>query len=66
MKRAIELLHEPVPGDGDSLGCLPGVAPHHGHQVPPEALQAEAGQAQAVRGLLLQPRVSVTIPGWSM
>ena len=48
--------------DGHRLRCLRVMAGQDGQQLPPEALQAEAGQA-LVRIIMMETGVSVTIPG---
>ena len=48
--------------DGHRIRCLGVMASQDGQQLPPEALQAEAGQGQAMI-IMMQTGVSVTIPG---
>ena len=56
--------------DGHRIRCLRVMTSQDGQQLPPEALQAEAGQAlvtiMIMVMMMMETRVSVTIPGISL
>ena len=53
--------------DGHRIRCLRVMASQDGQQLPPEALQAQAGQGLLrIMRMMMETRVSVTIPGISL